>query len=86
LLHPFTWKHLPISFASMLYGPISVTRRVMVVCLPYCSRQYIFFALVSLILPCLAGLLPFASPSDLKEHTVQYVKSRFTGSDVEDDY
>jgi hypothetical protein len=76
----------PSFLHHMLYGPISVAHRAKAVGLPYWSRWYIFFALVSLILPCLAGLLPFASLSDWMEHTVQYVKSRFTGSDVEDDY
>jgi hypothetical protein len=31
----------------------------------------------------LAGLLPFASVSDWREHAVESVKSRFTASDIE---
>jgi hypothetical protein len=32
----------------------------------------------------LAGLLPFASLSDWKELAVQYLKSRFSGINIED--
>jgi hypothetical protein len=60
-----------------------VTHRPKAVGLPYWVRRYIFYAALSLILPCLAGLLPFASVSDWREHAVESVKSRFTGSDIE---
>jgi hypothetical protein len=76
----------PSLLHRMLYGPISLTHRTKTLGLPYWSRQYIFFVLVALILPCLAGLLPFASLSDWKEHAVEYAKSRFTGSAIEDDF
>ncbi|KAM0913260.1 hypothetical protein ACQ4PT_012276 [Festuca glaucescens] len=66
-----------------LHGPISVTHRPKAVGLPYWVRRYIFYATLSLILPCLAGLLPFASLSDWTEHAVESIKSRFTGSDIE---
>lgn len=66
-----------------LYGPISVTRRPKVVGLPYWVRRYIFYAALSLILPCLAGLLPFASVSDWREHAVESIKSSFSGNEVE---
>ncbi|KAK1620177.1 hypothetical protein QYE76_025694 [Lolium multiflorum] len=66
-----------------LHGPISVTHRSKAVGLPYWVRRYIFYAAVALILPCLAGLLPFASLSDWTEHAVESIKSRFTGSDIE---
>ncbi|CAD6242195.1 unnamed protein product [Miscanthus lutarioriparius] len=51
----------PSLLHRMLYGPISVTHRTKAVHLPYWARRYTFYVLVSLILPCLAGLLPFAS-------------------------
>lgn len=76
----------PSLLHRILYGPISVTHRAKAVGLPYWSRRYIFFVLIALILPCLAGLLPFASLSDWKEHAVGYVKAKFTASDIEDDY
>uniref|UniRef100_A0A0A9E6I2 Protein CPR-5 n=1 Tax=Arundo donax TaxID=35708 RepID=A0A0A9E6I2_ARUDO len=74
----------PSLLRRILYGPISVTHRTKAVGLPYWARRYTFYVLVSLVLPCLAGLLPFASLSDWKEHAVQYVKSRFTGNNIED--
>jgi hypothetical protein len=76
----------PSLLHRMLYGHISLTHRTKTLGLPYWSRQYIFFVLVTLILPCLAGLLPFASLSDWTEHALQYAKSRFTGSGIEDDF
>ncbi|XP_037452340.1 protein CPR-5-like [Triticum dicoccoides] len=66
-----------------LYGPISVTHRPKALGLPYWVRRYIFYAVLSLVLPCLAGLLPFASLSDWREHAVDYMRSRFTGNDIE---
>lgn len=74
----------PSLLHRMLYGPISVTDRTKAVRLPYWARRYAFYVLVSLILPCSAGLLPFASISDWKEHAVQYVKSIFSGNNIED--
>ncbi|KAF0931275.1 hypothetical protein E2562_002622 [Oryza meyeriana var. granulata] len=69
----------PSLLYRMLYGPISVTDRTKVVRLPYWARRYTFYAVLSVILPCLAGLLPFASLSDWKEHVVEYMKSKFVG-------
>ncbi|KQK01710.1 hypothetical protein BRADI_3g57717v3 [Brachypodium distachyon] len=66
-----------------LYGPISVTHRPKAVGLPYWVRRYILYAVLSFILPCLAGLLPFASLSDWREHAVELIRSRFTASDIE---
>lgn len=74
----------PSLLHHMLYGPISVTHRTKAGHLPYWARRYTFYILVSLILPCLAGLLPFASLSDWKELAVQYLKSRFSGINIED--
>lgn len=74
----------PSLLQRMLYGPISATGRTKPVRPPYWARRYAFYVLVSLILPCLAGLLPFASMSDWKEHAVQYIKSRFSGNNIED--
>ncbi|KAL6633465.1 hypothetical protein ACP70R_026136 [Stipagrostis hirtigluma subsp. patula] len=74
----------PSLLHRILYGPVSVTHRTKAVGLPYWARRYIFYVLVSLVLPCFAGLLPFASLSDWKEHAVEYFKSRFTGSSIED--
>ncbi|CAM0943856.1 unnamed protein product [Alopecurus aequalis] len=75
------------SYPSLLYrglhGPISVTHRSNAIGMPYWVRRYIFYAMLSLILPCLAGLLPFASLSDWTEHAVESVKSKFTGNDIE---
>ena len=74
----------PSLLHGLLYGPVSVTHRTKAVHLPYWARRYAFYVLVSLILPCSAGLLPFASLSDWKGHAVQYVKSRFSGSNIGD--
>ncbi|CAD6224407.1 unnamed protein product [Miscanthus lutarioriparius] len=74
----------PSLLHRMLYGPISVAHKTKAVHLPYWARRYTFYVLVSLILPCLAGLLPFASLSDWKELAVQCLKSRFNGSNIED--
>ncbi|XP_062221866.1 protein CPR-5-like [Phragmites australis] len=74
----------PSLLHRMLYGPISVTHKTKAVGLPYWARRYTFYVLVSFVLPCLAGLLPFASLSEWIEHAIQYVKSRFTGSNIED--
>ncbi|CAL4885553.1 unnamed protein product [Urochloa decumbens] len=76
-----TWPSL---LQHMLYGPYSATGRTKAVRVPYWARRYAFYVLVTLILPCSAGLLPFASLSDWKEHAVQYLKSRFSGSNIED--
>ncbi|CAN6239291.1 unnamed protein product [Urochloa humidicola] len=76
-----TWPSL---LQHMLYGPISATDRTKSVRLPYWVRRYVFYVLMSLILPCLAGLLPFASISDWNEHAVQYIMSTFSGSNMED--
>ncbi|CAL5019772.1 unnamed protein product [Urochloa decumbens] len=76
-----TWPSL---LQHMLYGPVSVTDRTKSVRPPYWVRRYVFYALMSIILPCLAGLLPFASISDWNEHAVQYIVSTFSGSNMED--
>lgn len=73
----------PSLLYRVLYGPISVGHRTKVVGLPYWVRRYIFYAVLSLILPCLAGLLPFASLSDWTEHAIEFMKSRFTGGNIE---
>lgn len=74
----------PSVLHRMLYGPISVTNSTKAVRLPYWARRYAFYVLVSLILPCLAGLLPFAPLSDWIELAIQYVVSMLSGSNIED--
>jgi uncharacterized protein YjeT (DUF2065 family) len=77
-----TFGHLFCTACSM--ATVSVTHKTKAVSLPYWARRYMFYVLVSLlVLPCLAGLLPFASPSDWKELAVQYLKSRSSGSNIE---
>uniref|UniRef100_A0A0D9VLJ2 Uncharacterized protein n=1 Tax=Leersia perrieri TaxID=77586 RepID=A0A0D9VLJ2_9ORYZ len=73
----------PSLLYRMLYGPISVTDRTKAVGLPYRVRRYTFYTVLSVILPCLAGLLPFASLSDWKELVVDYMKSKFIGINTE---
>uniref|UniRef100_A0A0D9YYR6 Protein CPR-5 n=1 Tax=Oryza glumipatula TaxID=40148 RepID=A0A0D9YYR6_9ORYZ len=67
----------PSLLYRMLYGPISVTDRTKASDLPYRVRRYTFYTVLSVILPCLAGLLPFASLSDWNELVVEYMKSKF---------
>uniref|UniRef100_A0A0E0K5Q4 Uncharacterized protein n=1 Tax=Oryza punctata TaxID=4537 RepID=A0A0E0K5Q4_ORYPU len=73
----------PSLLYRMLYGPISVTDRTKAADLPYRVRRYTFYTVLSVILPCLAGLLPFASLSDWKELVVEYMKSKFIGINTE---
>ncbi|KAG2654327.1 hypothetical protein PVAP13_1NG487400 [Panicum virgatum] len=70
----------PSILHRMLYGPISVTNSTKAVRLPYWARRYAFYVLVSLILPCLAGLLPFAPLSDWIELAIQYAVSILSGT------
>ncbi|XP_052141403.1 protein CPR-5-like [Oryza glaberrima] len=67
----------PSLLYRMLYGPISVTDRTKASDLPIRVRRYTFYTVLSVILPCLAGLLPFASLSDWNELVVEYMKSKF---------
>uniref|UniRef100_A0A0E0FKU7 Protein CPR-5 n=1 Tax=Oryza nivara TaxID=4536 RepID=A0A0E0FKU7_ORYNI len=67
----------PSLLYRMLYGPTSVTDRTKASDLPYRVRRYTFYTVLSVILPCLAGLLPFASLSDWNELVVEYMKSKF---------
>jgi hypothetical protein len=67
----------PSLLYRMLYGPISVTDRTKASDLPYRVCRYTFYTVLSVILPCLAGLLPFASLSDWNELVVEYMKSKF---------
>ncbi|KAL5213059.1 hypothetical protein ABZP36_023906, partial [Zizania latifolia] len=73
----------PSLLYRVLYGPISVTDRAKAVDLPYWIRRYAFYVALSVVLPCLAGLLPFASLSDWKEHAVEYMKSKFVRINTE---
>ncbi|TKW41790.1 hypothetical protein SEVIR_1G340900v4 [Setaria viridis] len=76
-----TW---PSRLHCMLNGPICVTDRTKAVRLPYWARRYAFYVLLTLILPCSAGLLPFAPLSDWIEPAIQYIKSILSGSNIED--
>uniref|UniRef100_J3LHH3 CPR5-1 n=2 Tax=Oryza brachyantha TaxID=4533 RepID=J3LHH3_ORYBR len=73
----------PSLLHRMLYGPVTVTDRTKAVGLPYWVRRYTFYAILSIILPCLAGLLPFASLSDWNGHVVEYMMSKFIGINTE---
>ncbi|OEL33126.1 hypothetical protein BAE44_0005851 [Dichanthelium oligosanthes] len=78
-----TGPSMPITFNVMLLGVLcGWFGRTKGVHSPYWARRYAFYVLVSLILPCLAGLLPFASLSDWIEPAIQYVK--YSGSNIED--
>lgn len=76
-----TW---PSHLQHILYGPVSGTGKTKALCLPYWARRYAFYVLVTLILPCSAGLLPFASLLDWNEHAMRCIMSRFSGSRIED--
>ncbi|KAF9603960.1 hypothetical protein IFM89_039314 [Coptis chinensis] len=80
LLHFFA--NICIStFFTILYGPVSVSQGFETKeRLPYWIRRYTFFAVVLFFLPLLCGMMPFASPSDWKDHFVSIAKDAFFGS------
>ncbi|XP_073010599.1 protein CPR-5-like isoform X1 [Typha latifolia] len=67
LLH-FLGNIFPSSFYHILCGPISLSQGTKVPKLPYWLRRYTFYSILLLVLPVSAGLLPFASIRDWKEH------------------
>ncbi|KAK8977956.1 hypothetical protein V6N11_059584 [Hibiscus sabdariffa] len=52
----------------ILYGPVNVSQRTRSTLLPYWIRRSIFYSIMLFVLPLLCGLMPFASPSEWKDH------------------
>ncbi|KAK1263791.1 Protein CPR-5 [Acorus gramineus] len=77
LLHFFANVN-PSAFYNFLYGPVSVSPGDKVVRMPYLIRRVTFYSVVFFFLPVLAGLMPFASPIEWKDHFVILI----TGSDA----
>ncbi|XP_073005074.1 protein CPR-5-like [Typha latifolia] len=77
LLHFFA-NVFPSAFYGILYGSVSMSQGIEVVRLPYWIRRYIFYSILMLILPVSAGLLPFASVHDWKEHFTKKMMSMNT--------
>ncbi|XP_020110283.1 protein CPR-5 [Ananas comosus] len=73
LLH-FSANVFPSAFYTMLYGPVLESQGSEAVRLPYWFRRHSFYAMLLLILPVSAGLLPFASINEWKGHFAEKVK------------
>ncbi|GMI86629.1 HYPERSENESCENCE 1, CONSTITUTIVE EXPRESSION OF PR GENES 5, ONSET OF LEAF DEATH 1 [Hibiscus trionum] len=52
----------------ILYGPVNISQRTRSTLLPYWIRRSIFYSMMLFVLPLLCGLMPFASPSEWKDH------------------
>ncbi|KAK8971264.1 Protein CPR-5 [Platanthera guangdongensis] len=70
LIHLFA-NLFPSLLYRALYGRILVTGGERAVRTPYWIRKYAFYCTLLLVLPTMAGLLPFASTSVWKDHFVE---------------
>ncbi|KAK9111120.1 hypothetical protein Scep_018639 [Stephania cephalantha] len=79
LLHFFANVCTSILY-GILYGSISVSQKDAAKSrLPFWIRRFMFYATTLLILPMLCGLMPFAGPSDWKNHFFQKTIDSFLG-------
>ncbi|XP_020704233.1 protein CPR-5 [Dendrobium catenatum] len=72
LLHLFA-NIFPSILYFVLYGPVLVAKREKPVWLPYWIRRYTFYGILLLVLPTMAGLLPFTSLIDWKDHFTEKI-------------
>ncbi|PKA56100.1 Protein CPR-5 [Apostasia shenzhenica] len=72
LIHLFA-NIFPSILYSALHGHVSVTQKEKARGVPFWMRRYIFYSLLLLILPTMAGLLAFASVMEWKEHFTEKI-------------
>lgn len=67
LVHLFA-NLFPSILYRVLYGRVLAAHGKTAILLPYWIRRYGFYLMLMLVLPTMAGLLPFASLVDWKDH------------------
>ncbi|KAJ3700288.1 hypothetical protein LUZ61_003993 [Rhynchospora tenuis] len=82
LIH-FLGNAFPSTIYRMLHGPVSVSQGIEVVKRSYWIRRYVLYAILLVVLPVSAGLLPFASMAKWMEHFGEMISLLNVGEEQE---